>query len=129
MPVGRAGKVSTCGLFPPSVLTALGSEIFAIIGHAQNPQIRGIFILFYEPTSQKQGRSFSPVFGAFGLSVTVRPGKKSANTGVFLTNEKTQVSESESHLWKKVDRKSCREGQEEEDLRSTFCEKVDGSCN
>ena len=30
-----------------------------------------------------------------------RPGKKPANTGVFLTNEKTQVSESESHLWKK----------------------------
>jgi hypothetical protein len=36
---------------------------------------------------------------------TVRPGKKPANTGVILTNEKTQVSESESHLWKKVDRK------------------------
>ena len=52
---------------------------------------------------------------------TVRPGKKPANTGVILTNEKTQVSESG---------KSCREGQEEEDswskLWSTFCEKVDG---
>jgi hypothetical protein len=52
--------------------------------------------------------------------------KKPANTGVFLTNEKTEVSESESHLWKKVDRKPCRGGQEEEGLRYTFCEKVDG---
>jgi hypothetical protein len=35
--------------------------------------------------------------------------------------------ESESRLCKKVDHnKSCREGQEEEDLWSTFCKKVDG---
>jgi hypothetical protein len=46
-----------------------------------------------------------------------RPGKKPANTGVFLTNEKTQVSESESHLWKKVDRKPFAGG----DKRKKVC--------
>ena len=61
---------------------------------------------------------------------------KNLQNGI-LTNEETLVLEEESHYLvrkvslhrffeKKVDRKPCRGGQEEEGLRSTFFQKVDG---